>query len=207
MNITSGQLTANKRRPLWLISLLLVAISVAGVWLVIELNRTTETYLVAAADLASGSSLTQTSFRSESVGLYTLSDSYLKPSDLVQMSYLIHPLAEGELIPKSAVTTQVLDDHVNVVISTGLVISNELSAGSKVQLWTSPFLEYGKYGEPYILTLDSEIIEIRKPEGAFANQIPLVEIRIPVESLEAVLQAIANQDSLAVIPKASSLDR
>jgi hypothetical protein len=207
MKSKSRQAIEQKRRPLWLISVFLVATSICGVWLVLEANRTTETYLVAIDDLATGSSLTQTSVGTLAVSLFGLSGSYLKQGELTDQSYLIRPLSSGELIPKSAVTSQLLDDQVNLVISTGIVISSELRAGSKIQLWTSPFLEYGKYGEPYILALDSEIVEIKKPEGAFVNQAPLVEIRIPIESLQAVLQSIANQDSLAVISTAKSVSQ
>ena len=204
---TPRQIASRYRKSFGLLSALLIVGSMAAVWLVLEVNRTTDVYLVASKDLATGTAISASTVATQSVSLFGLKDTYLLQDELPSSGYLLHPVAKGELLPKSALSTKEIDDFVSLVVGPALEVSSDIGTGSKVQLWTSPFLEYGKFGEPYLLAMDAEIVELRKPEGAFANQANLVEVRIPVEAVQTVLRSVANGDSIAIVSSGSSLSR
>jgi hypothetical protein len=66
-------------------------------------------------------------------------------------------------------------------------------------------LDYQSYGEPAILAIDVEVVEIRECTGAFAQAQNSVELRVPVESLQSLLRAIANGDAVALTASGPTL--
>lgn len=179
---------------------LLISAMIATLWY-LDSSKVTESFLITKADLASGSPLLQQQLQVAEVSLFGSAQRYLKPEQLAEGSYLIRPVAAGELIPRSAVTTQTLDDWSNLVITPGVTLSNQIRPGSNVTLWASPQLDYRAFGEPVILALDVEVVRIGVAQGNFSGSSPEVELRLPVESIQAVLQSIANGDLMALTSK------
>jgi len=179
---------------------LLILAMIATLWY-LESTRVTESFLITRSDLASGSPLLLQQLQVAEVSLFSSAERYLRPEQLAQGAYLIRPVAAGELIPRSAVTTQSLDDWSNIVITPGVSLSNQIRPGTAVTLWASAQLDYRSFGEPVILALEAEVVRIAEPQGNFAGSGPEVELRVPIESLQAVLQSIANGDLLALTAK------
>jgi hypothetical protein len=180
------------------ISSLVVLGSVLGVWFFIESNKTTEVFLVTKQDLPSGAALNNANLEKIELSLFGLAGAYLRPESLLEGAYLQRPIGSGETIPLSAITTQDQDNFSNLVLTPQIPVSSKVTVGSKVAIWASPLLEFQTYGEPVLLAVDAEVVELIEPEGGFANQQKSLELRVPTASLQHLLGAISGQASIAI---------
>ena len=197
---------SGRKRPLQLaLSAVAIAGSVVGAWFVIESSKITEVYLVTNSDLASGTALLETELSTADLALFQLGDSYLKPGELPEGSYLTRSISAGEVIPRNSVTTQVLDDFSNIVLTPTVELSEAITPGIRVSVWASPALDYQIFGEPSIAALDVEVVAIREPEGSFAQAGKSVELRVPIASIQSLLRAMANGDAIALMASGSTL--
>lgn len=195
-----------RKRPVQLLlSAAMIAGSVVGAWFVIESSKITEVYLVTKSDLASGTALSQENLESAELVLFERGGQYLQEGELPLGAYLTRTISAGEVIPRSAVTTQALDDYSNIVLTPSVEISSAITPGSKVSVWASPALDYQSFGEPAIAALDVEVVQIRQPEGSFASASKSVEIRVPKTSIQSILRAIANRDAIALTASSVSI--
>jgi len=188
-----------------LLSAAVIAGSVVGAWFLIESSKITEVYLVTKSDLASGTALSQENLESAELVLFERGEQYLQEGELPLGSYLTRTISAGEVIPRSAVTTQALDDYSNIVLTPSVEISSAIIPGSKVSVWASPALDYQSFGEPAIAALDVEVVQVRQPEGSFASASKSVEIRVPKTSIQSILRAIANRDAIALTASSVSI--
>ena len=188
-----------------LLSAAVIAGSVVGAWFVIESSKITEVYLVTKSDLASGTALSEENLEKAELALFARGGQYLKEGELPLGSYLTRTISAGEVVPKSAVTTQALDDFSNIVLTPSVEISSAITPGTKVSVWASPALDYQSFGEPAIAALDVEVVQVKEPEGSFASAAKAVEIRVPITSIQSILRAIANRDAIALMASSVSL--
>jgi hypothetical protein len=186
------------------LSALAVLGSVLGVWFVIDSNRTTELFLVTKQDMPSGATLSLSSLEQIELSLFELTGAYLQPESLPEGAYLQRPIGAGEAIPLTAITDQELDNWSNIVITPNVPISSQVAIGSKVAIWASPLIEFQTFGEPALLAVDVEVVAILEPEGGFSGQVGSVELRVPNESIQYLLGAIANKASIALTATARS---
>ena len=195
-NIRAG---SSKRRPLVLAaSSLLVLGSMVGAWVLIEQSKTTEVFLVTKQNLASGTSLKASDLEQIPLSMFEISGSYLQPAALVEGLVLTRPLAAGEAVPISALTTAELTNWSNVVLTPALELSSQIEVGTKVSIWSSPHLDFQTFGEPDLLATDIEVVKIIEPQGNFADTSKSVELRVPKNSLQYLIGAITNNDALAL---------
>jgi len=190
---------SHKRRPLVLAaSSLLVLGSMVGAWVLIEQSKTTEVFLVTKQNLASGTSLKASDLDQIPLSMFEISGSYLQPDALVEGLVLTRPLAAGEAVPISALTTAELTNWSNVVLTPALELSSQIEVGTKVSIWSSPHLDFQTFGEPDLLATDIEVVKIIEPQGNFADTSKSVELRVPKNSLQYLIGAITNNDALAL---------
>jgi hypothetical protein len=180
------------------LSALVVLGSVLGAWFFIESNKTTEVFLVTKQDLPSGAALNLNNLEKIELSLFGLAGAYLRPESLLEGAYLQRPIGSGETIPLSAITTQDQDNWSNLVLTPQIPVSSHVTVGSKVAIWASPLLEFQTYGEPVLLAVDAEVVELIEPESGFASQQKSLELRVPTESLQYLLGAISGQASIAI---------
>jgi hypothetical protein len=200
-----GSKSVRKSPVQLLLSAAVIAGSVVGAWFVIESSKITEVYLVTKGTLASGTALTEENLETSDLALFSLGNQYLQAGELPIGSYLTRTISAGEVIPRSAVTTQQLDDFSNIVLTPSVEISSAITPGSKVSVWASPALDYQSFGEPTIAALDVEVVQVKEPEGSFASGAKSVEIRVPITSIQSILRAIANRDAIALTASSVSL--
>jgi hypothetical protein len=142
---------------------------------------------------------------SSELALFTIGENYLKDNELPSGAYLSRAVAAGEAIPRSAVVTQLLDDWSNIVITPSVELSSSIGPGTRVLVWASPSLDYQSYGEPTIAAIDAEVVEIRVPQGNFAQAQSSVELRVPFGAIQSLLRSIANGDAIALTASGQSL--
>ena len=200
-----GSKSVRKSPVQLLLSTAVIAGSVVGAWFVIESSKVTEVYLVTSSDLASGTALSEENLETAELALFARGGQYLQEGELPLGSYLTRTISAGEVIPKSAVTTQVLDDYSNIVLTPSVEISSAITPGTKVSVWASPALDYQSFGEPAIAALDVEVVQVKEPEGSFASAAKSVEIRVPITSIQSILRAIANRDAIALMASSVSI--
>ena len=186
------------------ISSLVVLGSVLGAWFFIESNKTTEVFLVTKQDLPSGAALNIANLEKIELSLFGLAGAYLRPESLLEGAYLQRPIGSGETIPLSAITTQDQDNWSNLVLTPQIPVSSKVTVGSKVAIWASPLLEFQTYGEPVLLAVDAEVVELIEPDSGFASQQKSLELRVPTESLQYLLGAISGQASIAITANGGS---
>lgn len=203
MNKKPGPAVA-KSRLSTVLSALAVLGSVLGVWFIIDSNKTTEVFLVTKQDMPSGAPLNLSSLEPIELSLFELTGAYLQPELLPEGAYLERPIGSGEAIPLSAITNQNQDNWSNIVITPEVPISSQVAIGSKVAIWAAPLIEFQSFGEPALLAVDVEVVEVIEPEGGFAGQARAVELRVPNESIQYLLGAIANKASIALTSTARS---
>ena len=196
MNNQSGR--PGRRTGVLLASSLLVVGSMVGAWVLIEQSKTTEVFLVTKQNLASGTSLTAADLDQIPLSMFEISGSYLQPDALVDGLVLTRPLAAGEAVPVSALTTAELTNWSNVVLTPALELSSQIEVGTKVSIWSSPHLDFQTFGEPDLLATDIEVVKIIEPQGNFADTSKSVELRAPKNSLQYLIGAITNNDALAL---------
>lgn len=196
MNNQSGR--PGRRTGVFLASSLLVVGSMVGAWVLIEQSKTTEVFLVTKQNLASGTSLTAADLDQIPLSMFEISGSYLQPDALVDGLVLTRPLAAGEAVPISALTTAELTNWSNVVLTPTLELSSQIEVGTKVSIWSSPHLDFQTFGEPDLLATDIEVVKIIEPQGNFADTSKSVELRVPKKSLQYLIGAITNNDALAL---------
>jgi hypothetical protein len=186
------------------ISSLVVLGSVLGAWFFIESNKTTEVFLVTKQDLPSGAALNIANLEKIELSLFGLAGAYLRPESLLEGAYLERPIGSGETIPLSAITTQDQDNWSNLVLTPQIPVSSKVTVGSKVAIWASPLLEFQTYGEPVLLAVDAEVVELIEPDSGFARQQKSLELRVPTASLQYLLGAISGQASIAITANGGS---
>ena len=186
------------------LSALAVLGSVLGAWFFIESNKTTEVFLVTKQDLPSGAALNLNNLEKIELSLFGLAGAYLRPESLLEGAYLQRPIGSGETIPLSAITTQDQDNWSNLVLTPQIPVSSKVTVGSKVAIWASPLLEFQTYGEPVLLAVDAEVVELIEPDSGFASQQKSLEVRVPSASLQYLLGAISGQASIAITAKGGS---
>lgn len=190
----------NNRRNL-LLGLLLIALSVTGVWFAIESNDKTEDYLVAARPASSGSKVTADSFRVAHFNLSTSRNLYLRPGQVPVGSYLLNTVDVGQLIPKGSVATSIIDARQPVIISSTMPVPANLKVGDFVDVWVSAAIENNKFAPSVTLVRDAEITDIIEPSGVMADQTPRVQVLVPVVSVAPILDAIASKGALSLVLK------
>jgi len=186
------------------LSALAVLGSVLGAWFFIESNKTTEVFLVTKQDLPSGAALNLNNLEKIELSLFGLAGAYLRPESLLEGAYLQRPIGSGETIPLSAITTQDQDNWSNLVLTPQIPVSSKVTVGSKVAIWASPLLEFQTYGEPVLLAVEAEVVELIEPDSGFASQQKSLEVRVPSASLQYLLGAISGQASIAITAKGGS---
>jgi hypothetical protein len=195
-----GAQRSSVRRNLFL-GMLLISISMGGVWWLIEANNRTEEFLVAAKPATSGSMITESSFRVVSLNLGESSRLYLKPGDLEPGNYLLNTMAVGQLVALGSVASAIIDARQPVVITSTMPLPRGVGVGDFVDIWVSESQEGGRFAEPLTLVLDAEIVDITTATGVMADQQPQVQVLVPVESVSPILDAVASKHALSLILK------
>ena len=199
MKRLGAQRSASRRNLI--VGMLLIAISMIGVWLVIEANNRTEEFLVAAQPAASGSVITESSFRVVRLNLGDSSRLYLKPGDLDEGNYLLNTMAVGQLVALGSVASAIIDARQPVVITSTMPIPQKVGVGDFVDIWVSELQDGGVFAPPRTLVLDAEIVDIAEPTGVMADAQPQVQVLVPVESVSPILDAVASKDAISMILK------
>ncbi|SEN85178.1 hypothetical protein E3O25_08825 [Cryobacterium sp. TMT1-3] len=198
--------TRTRRRfwvdPRFVIGLVLVAASIAGVGMIVAgSDRTTAVY-TARHTLTVGDHLKTADVTLTRVQLGGATDLYLVPSaDLKGGLLVTQTILAGELVARSAVGDSSGSDVTSVVVDIPGGLAGSISAGSVVDIWSARATGPSEYAPPTILVGQAVVVRIVEPTGIIAaSSGQSVEMLVPKATVGAVLEAVMNGDALAIVP-------
>jgi len=213
-----GGMTAPRlRRPSWrdprlLIGLVLLLTSVALGARVVALADHTEPVYAARDTLPTGTPLTVDVLKVVRVRLAGTGAAYLDAArPLPSGQVLTRAVGSGEIVPLSSIASA--DRLLSRPVS--LPIDGEppagLAVGGLVDVWASAKRRDavgGGYAEPERIARTVEVFNVRTPgTGLSASRTGSVEVLLPAEGLAPVLDALANQARVVVLPVPGSVAR
>ena len=196
MGIRQIRFDSRRRTLLLAIGLLLAAVLVAAALL--QQSSATKVYLVANRDIGVGSALTASDVRGAELALGSESGKYLSslPNGLVLSTAVL----AGELIPARATLAALNSATKPVRVTPSSPLSTRIKVGSHVQLWFVPkVVGSDTVSNAIKLLADAQVLAIHKGEASMGKQIDDVELAVPVESMTAVITAIASAGYVSVI--------
>ncbi|WP_200941078.1 SAF domain-containing protein [Microbacterium sp. Root53] len=198
------------RRAFWadarfLIGVLLVAASTAGVWFVVAASRQTVSVLAAADTLVPGQPVTAADVTVVDVALGQARDAYLAPDALGEGLVALRTIEVGELVPAAGVGESELSDRTSVVVQSSVDVPAGLDRGALVELWETPAADPadpGVFAEPRILVADAVVARITRDDGVMAAGGASLELVIERSRVADVLAAVAAGAVLSAVPTA-----
>ncbi|MEJ1088909.1 SAF domain-containing protein [Microbacterium sp. Mu-80] len=193
------------RRPVFgdirfVIGIILVVASVAGVWLLVSSSRQTMPLLQTTRTVTPGETIGSADLQVVDVSLGPLADAYLAPHDLEPGSIATRTLAEGELVPHSAIGTADEARTTTVVVSSTATPAG-MTPGTVVEVWHAPAQKDGRaFDDPRILVGDAVVVTVAEADGMLAQSRTDVEVAIDRGDVADVLAAITGGDAISLVP-------
>ncbi|MCU1570412.1 MAG: hypothetical protein JWR33_1153 [Naasia sp.] len=181
----------------------LVLASVLGVTAIVSAAERTVQVYAAERPLAVGQRVASTDLVATAVRSVA-ADRYLAPGQVPEAGLLItRAVAEGELVPASAVGTAASITVSSVVVTTGAELASGVESGALVDIWAATELKAGGYGPPAVLVPDAEVVRVLENDSLLSSpQERAVEVLVPKDRVARVLQALANADAVSLVPVA-----
>lgn len=187
----------------FVIGLLLVCGSVAGVWWVVQTARVTHPVLVAQQAIVPGQTITARHVAALDVRLAEASDDYVSPEELEEGLVAARAIPAGELVPVSATTAPEAIDLARVVVESALEIPGGVDAGALVELWAAPAVSPGVFDEPQVIVPGAVVAEVLSSDGMMAARGSRVELVVDRDRVAEVLRHASSGSALSVVPVAA----
>mgnify|MGYP001611595760 CR=1 FL=1 len=185
----------------FLVGIVLVIASVAGVWMLVAASRQTTPMLQTTRTIVVGEALSSDDFQVVEVGLGSLAEDYLAPQDLEDGMIAGRTLDRGELVPAASIADAESARTTSLVISSAVAIPAGVDAGTVVELWQAPLLEDGRsFDAPRILVADAVVATVIETDGMLNQQRAEVEVVIDRADVADVLAAISGGAAISLVP-------
>ena len=193
------------RRPFWgdmrfLLGILLIAVSVAGVWFVVAAARQTAPVYAAARTIVAGEAVSEGDLTVVDVALGRLGDAYLAADGLAGGVVATRTIEVGELVPASAVGDAAAARTTTVVLRSTVDVPASIGAGTVVEVWSAPLVERGAYDVPRILVPDAVVVGVTRDDSMMGGAQAALEVVIPRADVASVLAAVSAEAAISVVP-------
>lgn len=205
--MTALDSTPRRPRAFWndvrfFVGLGLIVASVVGVWATVTVARQTVPVFAAARTIVPGDEVTADDLRVVEAALGAAEGIYMSPDALTPGTIATRTVAEGELVPVSALEDDARARVTTVVVQTTTAVPSDVVPGSVVELWASPVLEQGAFGTPAILVADATVAAVDEADSLLGARGSALELVVPRSDVAAVLQAVAASAALSIVPAA-----
>jgi hypothetical protein len=211
----------NRRRSFWFdprfaIGLVLVVVSVLGVGALVNAANASIDVLAARSTLTPGEKVHASDLVPTSVRVSRTAGLYLQASDVPPAGLIVtRAIAAGELVPHSAVGSEAGRLLTSIVVSVNSALASSVTAGSRVDLWSSQPAEAtgdgsgdagsspggaGQFAAPTVLVSSAIVVRLIDQKNLVASNGSSVELLMPKSTAATVLDAIANGAVLSVLP-------
>ena len=198
---------AGARRRFWFdprfaIGLLLIVASVAGVVGIVGAADSSVLVYAAREPLAPGDRVDADDLVGTSVRLAGAERLYLVPDDLPDDGLVVtKAVAEGELVPASAVGSTEGERQTSIVVGVSGELAESVEAGSIVDVWSASESTGGVFEAPVVIVSGATVVRLVDRQGLVVdNDSRSIEVLVPRTDVARVLEAIANDDAIAVVP-------
>lgn len=186
------------------IGLLLVAASVVAVVTLVGAADARIRVYAAVEPLAPGDRVDADDLVERSVALDGSDDLYLRVDDLPEDGFVVaQPVAAGHLVPVSAAGSTDGVRATSLVLQLAGPVSSVIEPGSLVDVWGVALLDQGQTGTPVVLASEATVVRVLAEESLIsgtAGASSTIEVLVPRNRVARLLQAIASDDALAVVP-------
>jgi hypothetical protein len=179
------------------ISFLTALVGVTATW--IYLTSQVQTYWVVNEDAPVGSELASLPLSQVSANLVANKSRYFS-SDQKPAGYLNKSLRAGELISVATISELPIGEFARVVVPSASKLPSSISHLSEVEVWVAS--RFGnEYGPASQLLPEALVIREVTSDAMFKQQLQQVELQIETAALPAMLDAVANESAIYLIPK------
>ncbi len=200
-------MTSPQRKRFWfdprlVIGLVLIAASVAGVFGIVSSADSSVSVLTARDSLAPGDRIDEDDLIATSVRIAGAGELYLLPGDVPDEGLVVtKAVAEGELVPTSAVGLTAGTRFASVVLTVNGQLPGSVQPGATVDLWAARKGELSSFGAPSVIVSGATVVRVIEAEGLVASgDVTTLEVLVPRTRIARVLEAVANADALSVVP-------
>lgn len=203
--MTVAEPVRTRRRAFWgdarfLLGILLIVASVAGVWFVVAAARQTVPAYAAARTIVPGEVVASDDLRQVDVALGHLGGVYLSPGALNEGMVATRTIEAGELVPADAIGAAERARTTNVVVQSAVDVPASVDEGSAVEIWAAPLVEPGEYDAPRILVADATVVSVTRDDTLMGGGAASLELVIPRADVAATLAALADESALSIVP-------
>jgi hypothetical protein len=191
--------------PRFALGLLLIVASVVGVVSIVGAADSSVPVYAARESIAPGELIDSSDLVSTSVRLEGAGDLYLVPSDLGGDSVVVtRAVARGELVPLSAVGSESGVRLASVVVSVKGGLAASIDSGSVVDVWSARQTATGVFDPPAVIVAGATVVRLIESQGFVVDSSSQsVEVLVPRDDVARVLEAVANDDAVSVVPTSS----
>lgn len=182
------------------IGILLVIASVIGVWFVVTSARQTVPVLAASRTIVAGESISAKELTVVEVALGAVGAVYLEPEGLTEGMIATRTIADGELVPASAVGEASASLTTTIVVRSAVDVPATVATGAVVELWSAPADDDGGFDVPRILIPDAVVVAVTRDESMMGGGSAMLELVIPRADVADALAAVAAGSALSVVP-------
>lgn len=183
------------------IGLALVAASVAGVWAIVTGLDRSERRLVARDTLIPGTTVHLDDFVAASVRLGASAGAYLEPSDVPANGLIVvRTVGAGEVVPSASVASTDRAGLATVVVPIEGQLASGVKPGALVDIWAAAPTQGGSFSAPVVVVAGAEVAKLADAQGMVVRGQTSVELVVPREKVGAVLQALAIESTMSLIP-------
>jgi len=194
--------------PRLVIGIVLIAGSTAGVYaLVSGLDDATEVY-AATETLTPGDRVRASDLAVERVRFGSSEARYLEPAVLPEDGMIVtSTIRAGELVPLGAVDDVDRAGLATVVVTSRAALPEGVARGSVVDVWSARQVERGDFEPPSVLVPEAEVAAVTGSGGMVDSGSVSVELLVPRERVAALLQALAAEDAIDLVPARPEAER
>jgi hypothetical protein len=212
---------AQRRRSFWIdprfvVGIVLVVVSVLGVDALVNAANASTNVLAARSALTPGQRVHASDLVPTSVRVGRTAGLYLQAADVPSAGVVVtRAVAAGELVPHSAIGSEAGKSLTSIVVSVDAALSSSVSPGSRVDLWASQSADVASSGAsststddggasgraaPTVLVSSAIVVRLVDQKNLVASNTSSVELLVPKSATASVLDAIANDAVLNVLP-------
>jgi formylmethanofuran:tetrahydromethanopterin formyltransferase len=184
----------------FLLGIVLIVASIAGVWGVVAAARHTVPVLAAARTIVPGSVVSADDVQVVDVALGRAADTYLAADGLTGGAVATRTIAPGELVPKSAVGSVEGVRTTTVVLRSTGELPTAVTAGAAVEVWAAAQIERGRFETPRVLVSRATVKSVARDDSVMGASGASLELVIDRSDVAAALAAIADGSSLSIVP-------
>jgi hypothetical protein len=188
--------------PRFAIGLALIVASIVGVLFIVGAADSSVRVFAAREPLAPGDTVDAHDLVATSVRLEGAERLYLTPEDVTADGLVVtKPVAKGELVPASAVGSRDGERMTSVVLGVDGQLAASVGPGSLVDVWAARGTTGGDFEAPAVVVASATVVRLVEDSGLVVDDRAMsVEVLVPRDRVARVLEAVANDDAVSVVP-------